>query len=1304
MTAGALRAGSLRVRLTLLFGGPLIVALAALPWTLGVAPSDVARELDRKERRLRETFAGLIEEVRTLAELALADSPETARDAALARSGRLGRRVEGVGLLGPDRTLDAWVGMPADPPAWFADPARSPWHVVIDGVRTRLFARAGPDERGRIAVVSFVIDSTLDDLRFAELLPDDLRRDVEVVVSFGAPTTPAPAGARPVTLRAGSDEVLAAACLVPASAEGRARRARQVVRAWAAALFVVLLGGLFDWRARAASGSGLAIVALAIGLARAVLTWQNVTGRLLPRDLGSPSVYGSSQLWGLVESPADLLLTGAALWLFAVALRARCLRPDLRPWVARLAAAAGAAGATLAIAGIAASLARNSRVPLLERPAPFELDARLALWLGLLLPILGAAELWSAAWLRTRRNAANAPSLLPLAFGVAALCAASSLALQWRTERLATERLRSEYAPQVLQQEALRRAALETAMREIVEDYDPLRGGRPDYLAYEAWVGGALFHGRFKSSLDFFDAQGEPLSHFGFGLPALDESPDPARARGSEPPIEHEWIDSGAAAPRLLHAEVPIVRDGAVAAVVIGHVLDEPDNLPFLPWSQTYLAALGPVIPRSVPAELHYVLYEERVGVRLSTLLQPPAETADLRRAAADGSEVHVRAGNEPYLALALADDLGRLHLMLLPRSGLAERLGAAVRLALLGLLLLAGIEILDRSFRPAALRELLAFLRRSFYRKLLAALLAASIVPLVGLALFLRGYLERRGDAALVASATQLVSAAQRVVEDYSSGPEEEGAELTDEILHWLHRIVGQEIHVYRGADGALQASSAGELFDSGLLPPRLDGDVRRRLVEGGLPHVVAPMAIGSRDVPVAYAPARGNGDPRGLVVAVPLVLEERQIARGVSSVAEMILLATVALVGLLAVAAATLARTVARPVRDLVEATSRIAAGDYRTRLVPHTRDEVAQLVHGFNAMAEALGRQHADLERRRDYIETLLRHATTAVVSLDAAGRVVTLNPAANALVGAARLEVGADFGRVLAGARTFEPLARALGEARSGVPVDADLAGDSPRRLRAVRVELRRADGERFGTLILLEDVTELMRSNQLAAWAEMARAIAHEIKNPLTPIQLSAEHLARLLADRDPGPTAQERACVETIKKQVRALHEIAGEFSAYAKLPLLAPRAIDPVAFMRELVAPYRAAQPPGIEIRERYASAPAIAADPKVLARAVVNLIENALQAMPDGGRLTLAVEGGGPGRPVELSVSDTGPGLDPAVRRRLFEPYFSTKSSGTGLGLAITRRAVEAHGGTIEVTDEPGPGTTFRIRVPAT
>lgn len=189
-------------------------------------------------------------------------------------------------------------------------------------------------------------------------------------------------------------------------------------------------------------------------------------------------------------------------------------------------------------------------------------------------------------------------------------------------------------------------------------------------------------------------------------------------------------------------------------------------------------------------------------------------------------------------------------------------------------------------------------------------------------------------------------------------------------------------------------------------------------------------------------------------------------------------------------------------------------------------------------------------------------------------------------------------------------------------------------------------------------------------------------------------------MRKLLHDRGVLPSPEITACLDTIVRQVRELRDISGAFSTYAKLPDLVLVRVELAAFLRGIAAPYRAALPPGVLIEESHAEAPPILADPTILARAIVNLIENALQAMPQGGTLRIT---SGPSEPGEvvLTVEDTGAGLTPEARARLFEPYFSTKSSGTGLGLAIVRRVVAGHGGSIDVTSAPDRGTTMRIRL---
>ncbi len=1333
---GAVPPVPLRRMLWLLVVPPIVALGAGLVVLLPLAPSEADAELDRTELRLQETFQSILQWNDRLAERVLEEDPEDLLRAA--RLSPVGARVEGVARLDTNREFLEWDGTPAEPPDGFEYPDWPRWTIRVDGVRIRLLTRAAAVDRSRLGLVSFVMDSTLDDLRFEGLLPDDLIRRIAGSVEFE--DTAAHYGERlleprdaPATrdgkhlpderltrLRAPSGESLALVRLATIDRQRRRDGAVRLGLAWGAVTLALMLALLFDWRGLTRTAPGLAAAVSAVAVGRAVLIVGEVPLRLLPRGLGSASVYGSGGWMRSLASPADLLLTAVAIYLLCAALR-RFLTwwSQTRPAHAALVGLVSAGLVSSTGVFLALSLARNSRLPLPDRPAPFVLDVRLGLWLGLVLVLLGAAELWAQLYSHYRHGpSGRAPRRLPIAAAFVILAIGTSFLMLDRTQRLALEQLTHELAPQVLEQNARRRVALVAAVRGIQARYDgtsppdvPL-SSRSDYLAYHNWVHGDLFHEGYKSSLSFYSSDGTPISHFGFDLPEVDETPAFEYPEGRL--VRIEVFDSPVGvSKRLLHVEAPVIRNEQVLGFIVGHVLDEPENQPFLPWSQPYLAAMGPGGPaggdEQLIGKLEYVLYDGEGAVQLTTLVRPPAVGDEAEPPPAEGEVVRVLAGDQPMIGMALAGDAGQRHLLLLPRPGVLERLAMAVRVSLLGLTLVALLGLLGAATRRGGIVSLVRGLRGSFYRRLLATLLLASVVPLILLALFLETYIERGGEAALADRASRMVGSAQRIIADYSAVTGlDDGAPvaLNDNILYWLRNVVGQEFHVY--ADGVLQATTKRELFASGLLPTRLEGEIAHNLIREGVPFEVVPTAVGRATVPVAYAPVhRGGITDQDLIVAVPLAGQQREIDRSIGRVTEMIVLATVAVVALLAVAAAFLARTVARPVRALVGATARIAGGDYGERLQPQTQDEIAELVQGFNSMATALSRQRADLEHQRDYRETLLRHATTGVISLDAAGRIVTLNPAALELLqsAAAELQVGAELLPAFEHSPQLAPLARAMATVRTdGEPMEVDLErDDEPRRLRLARVELRNSTGEEFGGLILLDDVTDLMRSNQLAAWAEMARVIAHEIKNPLTPIQLSSEHLGLLLSRSEIPPTPDMKACLDTIIKQVRALYDIAGEFSTYAKLPALATEATDPGEFMLATLAPYRSAMPGGIELIEDYRPAPRISIDTRVLRRAVVNFVENALQAMDEGGKLVVGVEHDAERREVLLYVSDTGPGLSPDVKGRLFEPYFSTKSSGTGLGLAIAQRAIEAHDGRIEVTSAPKVGTRFTIRLPA-
>jgi two-component system nitrogen regulation sensor histidine kinase NtrY len=245
-------------------------------------------------------------------------------------------------------------------------------------------------------------------------------------------------------------------------------------------------------------------------------------------------------------------------------------------------------------------------------------------------------------------------------------------------------------------------------------------------------------------------------------------------------------------------------------------------------------------------------------------------------------------------------------------------------------------------------------------------------------------------------------------------------------------------------------------------------------------------------------------------------------------------------------------------------------------------------------------------------------------------------------------------------------------------------------------------LRRADGQHDGAVLVFDDVSPLIRAQKVAAWREVARRLAHEIKNPLTPIQLSADRMRRHFGDA-PGPTkALVEECTSTIVGEVESLKGLVDEFSQFARMP--APRAVptDIRALLDDVLSLYTGLFT-AVEIRRRDApSLPRVSVDPEQLRRVIINLIDNAIEAMNRRGTIDVETEHDTLNSVVRVSVADNGPGIPPPEREKLFLPYYSTKQRGSGLGLAIVRRIVAEHGGSIDVTDNIPRGTRFAIELP--
>jgi two-component system nitrogen regulation sensor histidine kinase NtrY len=422
-------------------------------------------------------------------------------------------------------------------------------------------------------------------------------------------------------------------------------------------------------------------------------------------------------------------------------------------------------------------------------------------------------------------------------------------------------------------------------------------------------------------------------------------------------------------------------------------------------------------------------------------------------------------------------------------------------------------------------------------------------------------------------------------------------------------------------------------------------------------------------------------------------------------------------------------LSKLVIRPVAALAAGTEAISKGQLDYRVDIRATDELAELVQSFNSMAEQLessrhqieassrdvGVANEALERRRQYIETVLESLPTGVISIDAARRVTLANAAFSRMFYLERSEylspatlanlplrevIPAD---VLA---DLEPLLRRAD--RMGITAaNMELALPGAQLNVAVTVSALSHAAEGLGYVLVFEDLSDLLRAQKQAAWREVARRVAHEIKNPLTPIALSAERIHRHLA-RGTAPDSASleviRTCAETIGNAVETVRRLVDEFSVLARFPASRPQPASLNTLVESALIMFNG-RLEGIHVRTDLAhDLPPVMADPEAIKRAVANLVDNAAEAMQHAlmKEITISTSLVASRDAVELAVSDTGQGVSRDVKERLFLPYFSTKQRGTGLGLAIVSRIVEDHRGSIRVEENKPVGSRFVIELP--
>jgi len=439
-------------------------------------------------------------------------------------------------------------------------------------------------------------------------------------------------------------------------------------------------------------------------------------------------------------------------------------------------------------------------------------------------------------------------------------------------------------------------------------------------------------------------------------------------------------------------------------------------------------------------------------------------------------------------------------------------------------------------------------------------------------------------------------------------------------------------------------------------------------------------------------------------------------------------------ALLTMLALFAATwlalfTSKLVTRPVAALAEATQQISRGrlDYRVQVA--AADELGELVASFNRMAEELetsrqqimasSRELKDanlaLEQRRRHMETILESIPTGVLSLDAKRRVTHANVALQRIFNPqSRI---ADRVNFLTGSTLSEIFPKEIGEDLEPLLRRADRMGVATSQVElswhgsmlnvAVTVATLEHENLGLGYVVIFEDLSDLLKAQKQAAWREVARRVAHEIKNPLTPIALSAERIRRHL-ERGRPPDAVSLSviggCAETIAGAVETVRSLVDEFSALARFPAANPQPANINAIVENTLSMFNG-RLEGIEVRTLLTpDLPRVLADSEAIKRALANLIDNAAEATQDSMLREIDISTAMvPGRDaVEIMISDTGPGVTAELKEKLFLPYFSTKKRGTGLGLAIVSRIVEDHHGSIRVEENEPVGARFILELP--
>lgn len=518
----------------------------------------------------------------------------------------------------------------------------------------------------------------------------------------------------------------------------------------------------------------------------------------------------------------------------------------------------------------------------------------------------------------------------------------------------------------------------------------------------------------------------------------------------------------------------------------------------------------------------------------------------------------------------------------------------------------------------------------------------------------------------------------------------------VSGDLLQRFSDPLAAAVDIY--VDGHISASNRPEMFNNDFLPMFLPGELYQRITLDQ-ETLIHSTNTSTQTIDIFSSIQSATGDSIGVLhISTPNNFDDFTVAQP----RDWLFIATALLILFGVSISVIIGRRLADPIKALTKGAQAVAGGDLTVSIPTTGVGETRMLAQSFNTMIRDLDHQRQHLEDRHAFISTLLAQLSSAIVAVDNRNRIITINPAFRDLFDTHNEELQQkdviDFFNRL-GLKEFRQ-AYHQWRIQSGEAVTTTKFLMKGKTIHVgiafASVSSATAPG---GTLIVIDDITDTVRSSKLQAYSDLARRIAHEVKNPLTPIQLSIEHLKQAWDD---GATEFPEIfdnCLGMVLDEVSSLEKIASEFSRFARFPRPEFKTGDIRPLIEEVGMMYQSVADK-IQIRVKLSDEPLICRfDRDQLKRVLINLCQNGLQAIQGEGRLNIT--GTGNREVVIITVEDTGRGMDSETLMHLFEPYFSTREEGTGLGLVITRAVIDAHDGVISVDSSPGVGTTFTIHL---